>query len=82
MARPVILSRVGGAAEMIRDGEEGYLVDPADLAERLPKLLGALAVETEHRREMGRRARLRVETNFALETMVDEYASLIRSLGA
>ena len=36
MGRPVILSDIGGAREMIDDGVEGYVVSPTELAARLP----------------------------------------------
>ncbi len=36
MGRPVILSDIGGAREMIHDGVEGYVVSPTELAARLP----------------------------------------------
>ena len=36
MGRPVILSNIGGAREMINDGIEGYVVSPTELAARLP----------------------------------------------
>jgi glycosyltransferase involved in cell wall biosynthesis len=39
MSRPVILSRVGGAAEMVRDNVEGYTLNVSELATELPKVL-------------------------------------------
>jgi len=42
-ARPVVASKVGGLAEVVRDGETGLLAplaDPAALAERIATLLG------------------------------------------
>jgi glycosyltransferase involved in cell wall biosynthesis len=78
MNTPVILSRVGGAAEMIQDGDEGFLVEPSELSERLPKLLQQLANDGARKNEMAVRARRRVERDFALHTMVEQYASLIR----
>ena len=78
MNTPVILSRVGGAAEMIQDGDEGFLVEPSELSERLPELLQQLADDAARKNEMAVRARRRVERDFALHTMVEQYASLIR----
>lgn len=40
---PVVASRVGGVAEVVQDGETGYLVPPGDVAalrERLERVLG------------------------------------------
>jgi glycosyltransferase involved in cell wall biosynthesis len=78
MNTPVVLSRVGGAAEMIHDGDEGFLVEPSELRERLPMLLLQLANDAARKQQMGAQARRRVERNFALHTMVEQYASLIR----
>jgi glycosyltransferase involved in cell wall biosynthesis len=80
MNTPVILSRVGGAAEMIQDGNEGFLVEPHELGERLPTLLQQLANDAVRKNAMAVRARQRVERDFAFHTMVEHYASLIRRL--
>lgn len=52
LGKPVVSSRVGGIAEMIADGENGFLVDSKDedaLAERLVRLLKNASL----RRSMG-----------------------------
>jgi len=53
---PVIATRQGGMAEMITDGESGWLVDTADPEELAAALERALATPPERLREMGRRA--------------------------
>src|SRR5690606_9478499 len=45
MQVPVILTRTGGAAEMIEPGREGYIVDVADLPRQLPELLNQLRLD-------------------------------------
>jgi glycosyltransferase involved in cell wall biosynthesis len=52
-ALPVVAFRTGGAPELVRDGETGYLADPATLGDRLARVLEDRAKA----REMGRRAR-------------------------
>ena len=47
MGRPVILSDIGGAREMIDDGVEGYVVSPTELAR---------AAAGDHRRAVRRHA--------------------------
>lgn len=69
VARPVVATRVGGAPEIVADGETGILVPPGD-----PQALGdAIAQLLEHPelgREMGMRARRRVELEFSMEKQV------------
>jgi len=53
---PVLTSRFNGAAELMTEGREGYIVpDPADLSELLARL--QLLFDTDRRRRMGRAAR-------------------------
>jgi glycosyltransferase involved in cell wall biosynthesis len=82
MGVPVILSRIGGADEMIRDGIEGLLIEPHTIEELLAEKLRALAVDPVSRRTMGECARRRVACEFSLERMVERYASAIERLAA
>jgi glycosyltransferase involved in cell wall biosynthesis len=73
---------VGGNPELIRDGENGFLVpygDPAALAEKLADLLGAVGTADE----MGLHGRRRVEAELTMERMADGHGALYRrALGA
>lgn len=53
---PVIATRQGGMAELIADGESGWLVDDADPRQLAAALERALATPPGRLREMGRRA--------------------------
>lgn len=77
VGRPVILSDVGGAREMIDDGVEGYVVSPTELAARLPALISALHADKRKRLQMGQSARRRVETHFSVSAMVGAYRALL-----
>lgn len=60
-ARPVVVSRCAGVAELITDGVDGLLLnDPRDV-EELAEKLGLLLRSPELRQEMGARARLTAE---------------------
>lgn len=62
--RPVVVTDVGGAREMVEDGETGYLVQAGDdqtMAARIISLLD----EPERAREMGERGRRVVEDRFS-----------------
>jgi glycosyltransferase involved in cell wall biosynthesis len=77
MSRPVILSRVGGAAEMVRDNVEGYTLNVSELATELPKVLERLYADGKIRERLGRAARARVEECFSARSMIDAFATLI-----
>jgi glycosyltransferase involved in cell wall biosynthesis len=80
MGRPVILSDIGGAREMIDDGVEGYVVSPTELSARLPALIAALYAEPRKRLQMGHAARERVMGRFSVSAMTAAYRSLIGGL--
>lgn len=75
--KPVILSRLGGADEMVRDGTDGYVVDIDTLGSRVPTLLRSLARDPELRERLGRCARERVEQCFSMPTMIERFSQLI-----
>jgi glycosyltransferase involved in cell wall biosynthesis len=77
MGRPVILSDIGGAREMIDDGVEGYVVSPTELAARLPALIAALYAEPRKRLQMGQAARARAVTCFSVSAMAAAYRSVL-----
>jgi glycosyltransferase involved in cell wall biosynthesis len=69
MARPVVGSDHGGAAETIADGETGWRVKPGD-ADALAAMLDAvLAMPAEARAVMGARARAAVEARYTVAAM-------------
>jgi glycosyltransferase involved in cell wall biosynthesis len=68
---PVVARRRGSMAEIIRDGENGFLVDTTDEA------VAAVRKSTT----LDRRAvRASVETRFGVERMVDDYVALYRRI--
>jgi glycosyltransferase involved in cell wall biosynthesis len=78
LARPVVQSELGGAAEMTVPGETGYLFPVGD-TRALIERLAALADERERRR-MGRAARASVERRFSERAMVDGYEIMLQEL--
>ncbi len=70
-------SRIDGITDLIRDGENGYLIDGFT-----PEAIAAAIVRarTERRAELGRAARRTVEETFSLELYADREAALYRTL--
>jgi len=79
MARPVVLSDVGGAREMIWDGVNGYIF-PASGVVRLTEILGRLAAQPSEARRMGKEARRIAVERFSFSRMVSEYEALCDAL--
>ena len=75
---PVLASRIRGNTDILEEGVNGFLFDPADTAdlvralERLPR--------GERRLEMGRANRERAE-HYSIHTIVDAYREIYRSQG-
>lgn len=72
---PVVASRVGGVPEVIRDGEEGLLVPPADV-EALERAIRRLLLDPEERAAMGRRGRERSRALFSRRGQIEELAGI------
>ena len=78
MGRPVILSDIGGAREMIDDGVEGYVVSATELGARLPAIIAALYSDTRKRQGMGAAARARAVSRFSMAGMAAAYRGLLQ----
>jgi glycosyltransferase involved in cell wall biosynthesis len=75
--RPVVVSPVGVNAEIIRDGENGFL---ADSAEGFASRLAELAASSELRRTMGDNARKTIETGYSAQVSSTAFAEVVRSI--
>ena len=79
--RPVVVSRVGGASDVMTDGENGYLVPPGDVrlfAHRVVSLLQHRALADR----IGTAAAQRINDDFETTRMVGQLASLYEALAA
>jgi glycosyltransferase involved in cell wall biosynthesis len=75
---PVVSSKAGANAEVIADGESGYLVSTAgEWTERIAHLAG----DAELRRQMGEAGRRRVAADFSVEAVFDRLRTVIAGLG-
>ncbi len=72
---PAICSRVGGVAEVIRDGVEGYLVAARDVKTMAARALDILT-NAERRAQMGKAARERALSQFCSNNIIPLYEKL------
>ena len=77
--RPAVATRVGGTPDVIRDGVDGFLVDPSD-GEALAERLAELARDPQLRMQMGAAGRQRVLQRYAVDRLVDDVDRLYRRL--
>src|SRR6185503_16362756 len=69
--RPVVATRVGGVPDVVREGEDGFLVEVGDV-EAMADRLALLANDPELRARMGGAARTRVLERYAVDRLVDD----------
>jgi len=71
-AVPVIATRIAGAPEVIRNGEDGFLVDPGEPEELATLAAEVLALSRDERRALGARARARAMELFDEEAVLGD----------
>jgi glycosyltransferase involved in cell wall biosynthesis len=77
--KPVVSFDIDGAAEVVKDGETGFLLAPKDV-EGLKRAVIRLLQDRERAASMGARGRELVKEKFSRETMVREIYQLYRRL--
>lgn len=78
-ARPVVATRAGGTATVVRDGESGYLLEIGDVDGLARRLVG-LARDPALRRRLGEAGAADVRERFATGRMADEIESVYERL--
>jgi glycosyltransferase involved in cell wall biosynthesis len=78
LRKPIVHSDIGGAAEMIVPGRNGFLFPVGDTKALVDKL--AVLADREVSRRMGHDAREMVERLFSERTMVDRYEQMLLEL--
>src|SRR3954469_6940391 len=78
LGRPMVLSDIGGAAEMIDPGGNGYLFPAGDTAALIQKL--SILADRSLSARMGGSAREKVEAVFSEEEMIDRYEQTLQEL--
>ncbi len=76
---PCVATRVGGNAEALQDGQNGFLVEPEDASATADRILTLLR-QPEWARQMGHAARQTVEEKFTQETMMKNLVGVYERL--
>ena len=76
---PVVASAVGGIPDVVQDGESGLLVPPDDVP-ALAGAIGRLLADSDLRRQMGQKARQRVESDYSLQSTTNRHLELYREV--
>ena len=75
---PCIATDIGDCARII--GDMGYTVPPGDPAGLSKAIVQFLSLSHEDRCSLGRRARMSIQKEFTIESVVDRYLALYRSI--
>jgi sugar transferase (PEP-CTERM/EpsH1 system associated) len=78
---PVVATRVGGADELVVDGETGFLV-PSQSPSALAEAIDGLTTQPARRQEMASAARRRALDDFAIERMLQNYGEFYLAMSS
>jgi glycosyltransferase involved in cell wall biosynthesis len=77
--KPVVAAAMGGLAEIVRDGETGFLVGPGQVEDAAQKVL-ALLDDSSSRERMGLVGSRRVDAEFSSAAYAARFQALYRSI--
>ncbi len=80
LGKPIVATAIDGVTEVLRDGQTGLLVPPAD-ADRLASAVLRLLGDDELRARLGRNALAQIPPRFKLSRMIGQTERLYLSLG-
>jgi L-malate glycosyltransferase len=76
-AKPVVATKVGGIPSVVKSGETGQLIPPAD-PQAMSMALLEIFDNSAHGKEMGKNGRKRIEKNYDLKKTISEYYSIYK----
>ncbi len=79
LSKPVVATESGGNSEIVVDGKTGFIVPPR-APEALAKAILRFIDDKELAKSFGKAGRRRLETDFSLERMIDDYIRLYRAV--
>tara|TARA_B100000519_G_C14251120_1_gene442458 strand:- start:2195 stop:3352 length:1158 start_codon:yes stop_codon:yes gene_type:complete len=78
--KPIIGTNVGGTAEIINEGENGFIIEPGDI-KKLVKHIQSLVEDSDKRESMGLKGKLIIDNNFSTKLYAWEFENMVfRSL--
>jgi len=77
---PAVATAVGGNAEVVVDGEGGWIVPPGDSSALAEAIRRMVALPRAQRRQFGQRARARTLEKYSLTRTVDRWEEIYRAL--
>jgi glycosyltransferase involved in cell wall biosynthesis len=77
---PVIATNVGGISELVKNNQNGFLVDPRNEKTLTDKINYVLNLPLEEKKEIIRNAQENIRKNFSVEKMVREYQLLYEKI--
>jgi glycosyltransferase involved in cell wall biosynthesis len=79
MGKPVIATKAGGVAEVIRDGENGILLEIGDV-QGLAQAIITLAQDPQLRRRLGDRGRQMAFQDYSIDAQIDNLQAIYREM--
>ena len=76
---PVVTYASGGTLDVVEDGYNGFLVEPGNIPKLTEKIM-LLLNDKQLQKQMGTNGRIKVETQFNWDKIVDEYLKVIDDL--
>jgi glycosyltransferase involved in cell wall biosynthesis len=76
---PCVAFKIGGFPDMIQHKENGYLAEPFSVEDLVKGIIWGLE-NNKHHKKIGKRAREKVETDFDLKKVVENYVALYEKI--
>lgn len=80
MERVLITTNAPGCRDVVREGENGFLVEPRSVSDLADAMIRTITLSLYERQQMGRRAREICVEQFSILQILDQYDSVVERL--
>lgn len=80
--KPVVATRVGGVAELVTEGETGFLVTAGAASSLADALASLMLLPAARRQELGDAGRKRITEEYGIESVVNRWQALLTGIQA